>query len=128
MVLTNPKKTYEGGTLSVGGRGYCCSGLREVSTQEEVLKLWGEPDKKWSQNGREKWLYYQEGLAWTMFMPIVVVPIPLGVPTGRNYATLEFDDQQIVSAVSKDRDGWYGMCGFFLMSAEPMLAPMCISK
>lgn len=113
ITMHNPEKSYTGSNVKLGGRGWCCSGYKSVSTKAEVKSAWGEPDKKWTEAGVERWLYKQSSMSWVAIIPVLVIPIPIGVPTGHNATTLSFLDEKISSATSSDREGLIALCGFF---------------
>ena len=102
-----------GSDMKLGSRGWCCSGNELVSTKAEVKTAWGEPDKKWTEAGVEKWLYKQSSTSWAAIIPVLIFPIPLGLPTGHNATTLSFLDEKISSVISSDREGLIALCGFF---------------
>jgi uncharacterized protein YceK len=113
ITMHNPEKSYNANDVKLGNRGWCCSAYQPISTKSEVLAIWGEPDKKWSEAGTEKWLYKQSSLSWAAVIPVIILPIPLGVPTGHNTTTLSFRAEKIVSATSSDREGLIAVCGLF---------------
>jgi hypothetical protein len=51
-------------------------------TKEEILRLWGEPDQTYSEGSCEV-LSYHDGVSWAgVFAFLVVIPVPLALPTG----------------------------------------------
>ena len=118
LVMHNPKKTHDSDEFRLMGRGYISAKRAHSGYQKaDVLKAWGEPDSKKIKRGVEYWRY-EQGLAWAGLIPVLVVPVPLVLPVGKNSATLAFSGDELVSAVSRDRDMSGGMCGWFLMD-EP---------
>ncbi len=119
ITLHNPTRTYTGEAVKPGGRGYCCSGSETFTRRDDVRAAWGEPDRTWREDGRDFWYYRQPDLAWAAVMPVLIVPLPLGIPTGHNFTTFAFEGERLVSAQAADREGLVALCGFFLNDAKP---------
>lgn len=128
LVMHNPKVTQDSQQLKLMGRGYISVGKEQVSYQKaDVRQAWGEPDSKKIKGEIEYWRYEQNGLAWAGLVPVLVIPIPLVVPVGKNGATLGFSGDELVSAVRQDRDVAGGMCGLFLIDHPSSLKFNCLS-
>lgn len=128
VVIHNPKKNYDGMQFKLMGRGYISGSEERISYQKaDVLQAWGEPDSKKAKGEIEYWRYEQDGLAWAGLVPVLVIPVPLVVPVGKNHATLGFSGDELVSAVRKDRTPAGGMCGMFLMDQPSSLKFACLS-
>ena len=109
-------------------RGYISAEVEEEHSgylKADVLKAWGQPDSKKLKGEIEYWRY-EHGLAWAGLIPVLIVPVPLVLPVGKNGATLAFSGDELVSAVSRDRDMAGGMCGWFLMDVSPGLQFFCL--
>lgn len=79
-------------------------------TRELVRKEWGTPDRTETSAGVERWFYNRE-LRWSGAIVLVIVPIPLVVPTGHYQTALDFSDEQLIYVHSGLRI-WYGsVCG-----------------
>ena len=61
--------------------------------KEDVIELWGEPDRE-GRDGSFEYITYFDGFTWAgMGAFIVVVPVPLAIfPSGRNEHTFYFED------------------------------------
>ena len=82
-------------------------------SKDEVLKLWGEPDKKEAlENDAQTWVYYQSDLAWRGLVLGIGAPIPLFIATGHDRATLRFTGDTLTSAVSQEEK--FHFCGYFI--------------
>lgn len=127
ITMHNPTRTYTGEAVKPGGRGYCCSGSETVTRRADVEAAWGAPDRAWHEGGREFWRYRQPDLAWAAIMPVLIVPLPLGIPTGYNATTFAFDGDRLVSAQAAEREGLIALCGLFLNDENPDLHVGCFA-
>ena len=86
---------------------------REPLPSADLLGTWGEPDERRTlPDGTEEWTY-SAGLRWAGgFVLLVILPIPLGIPVGREHVTFVVEDSLIVRARSATIE--YGFrCGVF---------------
>lgn len=127
--MRNPEITHINLQFKLMGRGYLFDYKEEDHNYQkfDVLQAWGEPDAKKVGGEIEYWIYKQDSLAWAGLIPMVIIPIPLVVPVGKNSVTLGFSGDELVSAVSQDRDGAGGVCGMFLMDHPSGLKFGCFS-
>ena len=82
-----------------------------------VREYWGPPDSVSElAQGRLRWDYHY-GLRWNgLGMLVIIVPVPLVLPLGHNYVSLEFEGDRIVSATVKEwKIAALAHCGFFVM-------------
>ena len=83
-------------------------------TNEDLVKLWGEPDKKTSE-GKCEVFTYRDGYNWNGIGAfIIIIPVPLLIPTGRNEARIYLKNGKSVGAVKEFTEAKYGlgyMCG-----------------
>jgi hypothetical protein len=86
----------------------------EKYTKEEVIELWGEPDRK-EVDGDYHTLMYYDGRAWSgVGAFVVILPIPLVLPTDRLEQTFYFKENTSVGVVRQygEIKNVYGyMCG-----------------
>lgn len=115
--MHNPEKKHEELNFKLMGRGFLFDYQEKNHnySKSDVIEIWGKPDNKEVRGSVEYWRYKQEGLAWAGVIPMIVIPIPLVVPVGRNSVTLGFNGNELVSATSQYRDGSLAVCGVFLM-------------
>lgn len=78
---------------------------RPSVTKADVLRDWGPPDDTETQGESEVWTYY-EGLTWIGAMPMLLVSVPLIVPTGRHDASLHLTDGVVTKAVEETNVFW----------------------
>ena len=103
--------------FKLGGKGFLNPYVKENQkyTKKSVLEIWGEPDSKVVEGSIEIWRYNQEGFAWAGLIPIVIIPIPLVAPVGKNGVVLSFNGNELIKASEDRREGGVAMCGWFLM-------------
>jgi uncharacterized protein (DUF58 family) len=67
---------------------------------EALRRLWGEPDEvEDSGDGGQLWIYTSKDLRWRgVVLFLVVLPLPLAIPVGRETATFTVRDGQVVAA------------------------------
>ena len=71
-------------------------------------------------NGREVWIYQQEGLRWRGIVLFVIVPIPLIVPVGHEEMRIVVEQGRILSSATRKSGGtWGAMCGFIWHPHSP---------
>lgn len=120
ITIHNPTTHYDAASIKLGGKGYCCSGVNDpVSTKAEIIQSWGQPDKQWTKGNSEMWQYFRDGLSWAGIMPVLVIPVPLLVPTGRHSTTFIFTDDKLTSVEVVDGKMFMALCGLFLMDHGP---------
>lgn len=108
--IESPNGTY----LLMPTRGeYTPGGTLPVKTKDELQKWWGKPDAIWFDGGVEKWRYINN-ISWAVFMPELIVPLPIGIPTGHSSVTFTFHGSNITSedADETNRSG-FG-CGYYI--------------
>jgi len=81
------------------------------TTKTEATEQWGRPDKTEHVDAiRERWFYFN-GLSWAGIIPMLILPIPLVIPTGHDYVELLFEGENAVNARTS-QTGWSGFaCG-----------------
>lgn len=104
------------GEYGIHDRGTCCyyNGAT-VRTKDGLIANWGKPDRIWTENGVEKWRYYR-GLSWYVVSLNLIVPIPIGVPTGHSGVTFAFNGNDIAYADVDTTDWWNFGCGFYVVA------------
>ncbi len=128
MSFGNGDKEYQNGQFGLGGKGFVNEYKPETLTADQLIEVWGQPDKKYSDNDFEIWRYNKSGLAWAGIMPvIVIIPIPLLVPTGKHYTNFKVQNNVILSATENIRTGSLAFCGFFPFDVEPIVRFGCFS-
>lgn len=87
--MHNIEKKHEDLNFKLMGRGFLFDYQEKNHnySKSHVIEIWGEPDSKEVGSSVEYWRYKQEGLAWAGVIPMIVIPIPLVVPVGRNSVT-----------------------------------------
>lgn len=106
--------------VDVSQRGGYFSGAGfVVHNKDELRARWGEPDVIWFEGGSEKWRY-KKNISWAVFVPELVIPIPLGVPTGHTGVTFTFQGSNIV-AEDADDTNWFNVgCGYYVVGVGCM--------
>lgn len=115
--MHNPEKKHEDLKFKLMGRGFLFDNQEENHnySKSDVVEVWGQPDSKEVSGNVEYWRYKQGVLAWAGVIPMIVIPIPLVAPVGKNSVTLGFIGNELVSATSQYRHGSLAVCGMFLM-------------
>jgi hypothetical protein len=89
-------------------------GENKSYSKEEVISLWGKPDKI-STNGSCDVLTYHDGYNWSgVGAFVLIVPIPLALPTGNDETKIYFKNNQSIKLTSEygEITGMFGyMCG-----------------
>ena len=89
-------------------------GISEPYSTERVIELWGKPDESY-QEGLCTVYSYHDGFSWSgVGAFVLIIPIPLMVPSGNDEVRIYFRDNQSVAAVSEygEVTGMFGyMCG-----------------
>ena len=83
----------------------------EVYTSTWLKTNYGKPTNVITNGSEEVWTY-QSGRIWAGVMPVVIVPIPLAVPVGREAALFTLQDDPIVSATQIKQETIGGAVGF----------------
>ena len=82
--------------------------------KEELIELWGTPDREGS-DGSLEYVTYFDGFSWTgLIAVVVVVPVPLAVPSGLEEHTFYFEDNTLTSIVREYTEFKFGLgfgCG-----------------
>jgi hypothetical protein len=77
------------------------------TTKTEATEHWGTPDKIEHVDAvRERWFYYNS-LSWAGIIPMLILPIPMVIPTGHDYVELLFEGENAVKARTS-QTGWSG--------------------
>jgi hypothetical protein len=69
-------------------------------TKSSVTELWGTPDKIVTSKDGETWMY-ERGVKWRGAVAWFLIPIPLAIPVGNNYALLNFKDDSLEEVVEQ---------------------------
>jgi hypothetical protein len=89
-------------------------GDKVTYTKEQVISLWGEPDEI-TTNGSCDVLSYYDGYNWSgVGAFVLIVPIPLALPSGADETKIYFKNNQSVKLISEygEITGMFGyMCG-----------------
>lgn len=87
---------------------------RKSYSKDEVISLWGEPDQI-SINGSCEVLTYYDGYTWSgVGAFILVIPVPLILPSGHDETKIYFKNNQSIKLISEygEVTGMVGyMCG-----------------
>jgi len=90
------------------------NGERKSYAKEQVMALWGRPDKI-STTGSCDVFTYHDGYNWSgLGAFVLIVPIPLALPTGHDETKIYFRNNQSIKLTSEygDVTGMLGyMCG-----------------
>src|SRR5690242_2607615 len=70
-------------------RGSCCGGDELAKNKDDLLRVFGKPDEIVNNGGVEGWRY-NKNISWAVIVPQLIVPIPIGVPTGHSGVTFYF--------------------------------------
>jgi len=87
-----------------------------VVTDTEVRSAWGEPDEVTSLgDGTERWTYVG-GLRWNgVVLVVVIVPIPLLIPVGREQVTFRFrGGESVIGEAIGSEETWEAFVGWHL--------------
>ena len=82
-----------------------------VYTSNWLTERYGKPASV-STNGLKQVWTYQTGWIWAGVMPVIVVPIPLAVPVGKEKTIFVLRDDRIVSATQSAQQTVGGAVGF----------------
>jgi hypothetical protein len=84
----------------------------------ELIASWGQPDHQ-SVDGSATTLVYKMGYKWAGVMPMIIIPIPLVIPVGRNSTSLVCEDGVLIGAsgteiglLDTETDYVGGYCGW----------------
>lgn len=76
-------------------------GSNQKYTKEQIVRLWGKPDKVGVRHGYDFITYYN-GYNWSGIGAfVVVIPIPLVVPSSRNQQTFYFENNNAIGFVTE---------------------------
>lgn len=81
----------------------------KVLTKEDILRIWGQPKRMYTEEGRDIWIYNHD-LAWRGIAPIIFFPIPLLIPAGMNEKGFEFDNDRLVVSWKESGAVGGGIC------------------
>jgi len=85
-----------------------------LNSLDEMLEFWGEPDKRYFQ-GKEQHLIYERELIWSgVKLVLLIVPIPLLIPTDRGYCKVVVSDGKVTKLIRhhSEADTFVG-CWFY---------------
>ncbi len=90
---------YNSDIILLSEKGYVKSikpsGDPSIHKTKDVLERWGPPDKKEIDGTMEVWTYHH-GITFSgVWLMVVIVPIPLVVPVGREDTFLYFTDNTL---------------------------------
>jgi len=83
----------------------------EVYTSTWLATNYGKPTSVSTNANEEVWTYQSDRI-WAGVMPVVIVPIPLAVPVGRERIVFVIRDDRIVSATQSRQQTVGGAVGF----------------
>ena len=92
----------------------------DLLTKTILLKRYGEPDEK-SEN---QWTYYRDGFRYFGVMAVVLIPIPLIIPTGKEKNVYEFEGDVVVRQTFYTDDQHGFVCGI-LPAGHPAIKLGC---
>lgn len=129
VTMHNSETDHEDLNFTLGGKGYLSFYKKETKnhTKQAIREAWGEPDKISNNDKYEVWRYDQGGFAWAGIIPILIIPIPLIAPVGKNSVTFNFNGDELASVSSEKREGGIAICGLFLMDHPSGLKFGCTS-
>lgn len=128
IATDNQMKEFKQGEFSLGVRGFVIGHMAEEISQEKLIQAWGEPDLKYREGGYEYWRYDKDKYIWSGVVAVVIIPIPLMVPTGTDHAIFKVHDTNILSVSENRNFGKTVLCGLFLMDVDPPIKFDCISE
>ncbi|MEP4079401.1 hypothetical protein [Haloferula sp.] len=85
-------------------------------TRKEITSRWGEPDRRSSEGGEERWTY-QSGLALRGAIPMLGIGIPLVIPVGKNryeffFPTNSDRSHRLTVTDNQMTGGYFGVSSF----------------
>jgi len=92
-------------------RGYMSYSGDNNYTSSEVISLWGEPDKILIKKNSEYWIYNREVAISGILIWVIIIPIPLIIPTGYRTTTLIFKKGSISKVIYEDTRLPTASCG-----------------
>jgi hypothetical protein len=96
-------------------RGYidsCNQENEHIAKMEEVIAFWGNPDSRLTLLNQEHFIYERD-ISWRgLFANILILPIPLMIPTGHNETILVFEENKIIMVKSERGNYNHALCGF----------------
>ena len=96
----------------VGNIEKCGQRKDYITTINDALFLWGEPDLKHEADNLIH-LTYNRSFSWRgLFANILIIPIPLLVPTGYNNTVLIFDNNEMIGAEVEYGKYHHILCGY----------------
>lgn len=66
-------------------------------TTSFLIKNWGEPDSRVNIDHNQTILSYYVGLKWVGASPVVLIPLPLFIPVGREVVSFTLKEENIVA-------------------------------
>jgi hypothetical protein len=100
--------------------------------KEQILSRYGKPKKieQINQN-EEKWLYKKDGFRWVGIMPMVILPIPIGIPISNKYEYFYFKNDVLFKKNKQFTafdSSWCGFVGGRLPMKNNSPKPLYASK
>lgn len=92
-------------------RGYMSYSGDNNYTSSEVISLWGEPDKILIKKNSEYWIYNREVAISGILIWVIIIPIPLIIPTGHRTTTLIFNKETVSKIIYEDTRLPTASCG-----------------
>jgi len=80
-------------------------------TSSKVISLWGEPDKILTKKNSEYWIYNREVAISGILIWVIIIPIPLIMPTGYRTTTLVFNKETVSKVIYEDTRLPTASCG-----------------
>ncbi|MFT7098688.1 MAG: hypothetical protein ACJAS6_000553 [Rickettsiales bacterium] len=89
------------------------SKIGKISTKNMFLSKNGPPDKvRFLEKNKERWSYKQEGFRWIGILPMVGLPIPIGIPVLPKYHHHYFTGNMLDKSVYKETRFFGAWCGY----------------
>ena len=111
--ISNIKSTEEERKINLySERGYLYSSGENNYTKSEVISLWGKPDDIIIKNNAQHWIYNREVALSGIFIWVILVPVPLIIPTGYRTTRLIFEKEIISKVIYEDSRLPTASCGF----------------
>jgi len=76
-------------------------------TKNDVLKMWGKPEKEEEKNDKSYWIYKRE-IGFSGVILGAIIPVPLLVPVGYRNTIMVFKDNQLETIVREAGRHTYG--------------------
>ena len=117
MVLHQNNRTFNGVGVVNADMPPTTSKCKNASTNENTKTIqsrYGLPTSIETNGDAETWRY-KGSLGWSGIVPILVIPIPLIVPTGHRDTVLNFSNGKLVSVTNEGTSGPAAVCGLLML-------------